>query len=108
MVMRAMKGIIVGALAGLACALIFAAILFVFAINTPQTEMGFGPSDAPYLAWAIVVIYGPPTTVLGAIIGGVWVWQRRRRRIKRGLCVKCGYDLRRRAIACPECGAMVR
>ena len=30
---------------------------------------------------------------------------RRRRRIKRGLCSKCGYDLRGvRSVACPECG----
>ena len=35
---------------------------------------------------------------------------RRRRRIKRGLCPKCAYDLRNRAIdssACPECGGAV-
>jgi hypothetical protein len=35
---------------------------------------------------------------------------RRRRRIKRGLCVKCAYNLRGRAPqseVCPECGSMV-
>jgi hypothetical protein len=35
---------------------------------------------------------------------------RRRRRVKRGLCPKCAYDLRGRAAesdACPECGAPV-
>ena len=35
---------------------------------------------------------------------------RRRRRIRRGLCPKCAYDLRgtRGATACPECGATTR
>jgi hypothetical protein len=34
---------------------------------------------------------------------------RRRRRIKHGLCSKCGYDLRgSNASACPECGTLVQ
>lgn len=79
--MRRAKGIIIGAVAGFVAAVIFAAFIFVVAINTPPTppmEMGAGPADAPYLAWAILVLYGPPATLLGAVIGGVWAWLRRR------------------------------
>ena len=36
-------------------------------------------------------------------------WGRRRRRLTRGLCPRCGYDLRASEGACPECGyAVVR
>lgn len=31
-------------------------------------------------------------------------WRRRRRRIKRGLCVHCGYDVSKAMLVCPECG----
>jgi hypothetical protein len=34
-------------------------------------------------------------------------WSRRRRRRERGLCVKCGYDLRGGGEKCSECGASV-
>ena len=43
-----------------------------------------------------------------AVIVGVFGW-RRRRRIKRGLCVVCGYDLTgAEHLQCPECGSPVR
>jgi hypothetical protein len=35
---------------------------------------------------------------------GLWVWGRKRRRARRGLCAGCGYDLRGGGEKCPECG----
>jgi hypothetical protein len=50
----------------------------------------------PY--WLLVVVSG--------IGPGVWVirWWRRRRRVREGCCMKCGYDLRASEGRCPECG----
>ena len=48
--------------------------------------------------------------ILWLLFAGPFVL-RRRRRIRRGLCPKCAYDLRNRpsdSSACPECGAAVR
>lgn len=43
-----------------------------------------------------------------AVLPAVWVrgWLRRRRRVRRGLCPACGYDLRGSPTLCPECGAV--
>ena len=42
-------------------------------------------------------------------LGGTPFALRRRRRIKRGLCPKCAYDLRGiESSACPECGCLHR
>ena len=35
----------------------------------------------------------------------IWSGMYSRRQMRRGLCVKCGYDLRASAGRCPECGA---
>ena len=52
----------------------------------------------PY--WPIVVLSGLPPAV--------WLTRRRRvkRRIARGQCLRCGYDLRETPDRCPECGQL--
>lgn len=39
---------------------------------------------------------------------GLWLWKTRlnRKRVCRGLCAKCGYDLRASPDRCPECGSV--
>jgi hypothetical protein len=49
-------------------------------------------------AWALVAVTGSWPTI--ALIFRV----RRRRRLKLGLCLRCGYDLRASGDLCPECG----
>jgi hypothetical protein len=57
--------------------------------------------------WAAVIpwwVLSPPLALLPAL------WLRRRfiarRRRAKGLCLKCGFDLRATPVRCPECGAV--
>jgi hypothetical protein len=53
----------------------------------------------PY--WSVVALASLlPAYCLATVPAAV----RRRRRIRRGLCVNCGYDMRASAERCPECG----
>jgi len=56
---------------------------------------------APHALPAVLLAIGPALAARRA-----WLARRRRRRIARGLCTACGYDLRESAERCPECGIM--
>jgi len=61
---------------------------------------GFLIVTAPY--WLLAVVTG----ILPAVVGTQLArGMRRRRWIARGMCQKCGYDLRGSSGVCPECGA---
>jgi hypothetical protein len=79
----------------------------IYAKSIPATAwnaLGFkqysGPTHTsvtvPY--WSLVLLTAIPLIARAAAIA------RRRRRIKRGLCAQCGYDLRASPDRCPECG----
>lgn len=66
-------------------------LLFWPVVGNAGTEhwayLPFWPLVAAFLAWNVIP------------------WQRARRRMKRGLCRRCGYDLRADVSGrCPECG----
>jgi hypothetical protein len=79
----------------------------------PTEALGFTHGTGPLNAGA------PPSTVVGvplwlpalltAIAPVVWLAhipaRRRRRRLERGQCIHCGFDLRATPARCPECGA---
>jgi len=73
--------------------------------NTQQVKYwvwGFLIVTVPY--WWLAVV----TAILPAITGTQLVrGMRRRRRIFRGMCRKCGYDLRGSSGVCPECGTKI-
>lgn len=65
---------------------------------------------APYTRWDVTIYVRPTIAILAAyptfafIHGSV----RRRLRLRRGLCIKCGYDLTGNVSgACPECGKAI-
>jgi len=54
-------------------------------------------------AWLVVLFWSFPAVVL---LAREFKSRRQRERLKHGLCVQCGYDLRFTPDRCPECGSI--
>ena len=71
-------------------------------------QFAFGPMHSPFAAkpgfyaaspfWALILLFAAAAAI--PVVGPL----RRRRRLRRGLCETCGYDLRASPERCPECG----
>lgn len=66
--------------------------------NMNQVWVSMRGVAAPY--WFLVLLAG-----VAPVAKGIRVY-RRRRRLRRSLCLKCGYDLRASEGRCPECGTL--
>lgn len=81
----------------------------------PRNGCAIQVADGCLVIWAPWLICPPiplrSTSVLFAVVAGylaAWPYLCRYRRRKRGLCVKCGYDLTGNTSGkCPECGSEV-
>jgi hypothetical protein len=67
------------------------------------------PLARPHVrAWAVSVPHWFPAAVFGLIsLSAVPRWMRMSRRLRKGLCSNCGYDLRASIARCPECGKRI-
>ena len=77
-----------------------------------------GRAGLPTRWWPMIWFYNEPTVMyfrgtfwLPTLLLSLWPaftlspWTRRRRRARRGLCIRCGYDLHvGEHLRCPECG----
>jgi hypothetical protein len=54
--------------------------------------------------WFVIAVLGVAPAIAGRRLHHRW---RRRRRVRRGLCADCGYDVRASGERCPECGREV-
>jgi|SRR5579884_4439484 len=74
---------------------------------------GFGFVDEHTAAERFATVMAPHWFALllfasGPTFVAVARWSRAARRQRRGLCVRCGYDLRASHERCPECGAAIK
>lgn len=83
----------------------FEGLGFVFDYDHDVGANVIGDGENRFLGLLIVTPIWAPM-LLCAAVSSVPVVRaiRRRRRITRGLCVRCGYDLRASPECCPECG----
>jgi hypothetical protein len=84
--------------------------------DQPYKRMSAPAWVAPFVDWSarttnrsrIMYITVPYWPLIGATFAGAWLAGRpsrlRRRRVRRGQCEWCGYDLRATPARCPECG----
>ena len=63
------------------------------------------PTTAPKDGWIVVPLW-PLTMALGLLLWYLWLnpSRQQRKRVRLGLCLRCGYDLRGSTARCPECG----
>jgi hypothetical protein len=81
----------------------------VLLFNAPPQMPGDPPPPPPPIGYTVHALYTPWAlwAVLTALLSVTAFWRHRRRsmRIKRGLCLSCGYDLTgNMSGVCPECG----
>jgi len=82
-------------------------------LNPSTTGMGLAPGETtgPMIVsgWRYVDVSWWLSAVSGALLPAWRVWRRAREqramRKAKGLCLRCGYDLRATPGRCPECGA---
>jgi hypothetical protein len=74
----------------------------IAAVRVGKGRVGFG-----FLCrWLVVPLWWLISAIVVAFSPGILLARRRAWRRRRGLCMKCGYDVRATPKRCPECGTM--